>query len=175
MRMRRGNKSVHPLGSISVSLFCSSFVLLLSCVCCIRLDLEFLCSFSATFHSYLCTFSHTSANSYSYSFSLFFSFLSTVILFFYLILHHTIQCFTSLLPSNGNNRNGGGGGYQKRDPNEEFFCRSNFLSLNALQMIEQVRIIYMYICLCACVCVLVCVCFPHSVVSSLQQVNHQCS
>ena len=35
-------------------------------------------------------------------------------------------------------RNGSGVGYQKRNPGEEQFCRDNFLSISALQMIDQV-------------------------------------
>ena len=77
-------------------------------------------------------------------------------LFYSSFLHYIIRCISFLLLSNSNNRNGGGGGYQKRNPNEELFCRDNFLSLNALQMIEQVSIICL---LCVCVCSLcLCVC-----------------
>ena len=59
--------------------------------------------------------------------------------------------YLSIYSGNGNGRHGGGGGYQKRNPNEELFCRDNFLSLNALQMIEQV--LTMCVCVCACMCV----------------------
>ena len=64
--------------------------------------------------------------------------------------------YLSIYSGNGNGRHGGGGGYQKRNPNEELFCRDNFLSLNALQMIEQV--LTMCVCAIVCVCVYACVC-----------------
>ena len=51
-----------------------------------------------------------------------------------------------ILCSGSRNSNGGGSGsgsgsgsgYQKRNPGEEQFCRDNFLSISALQMIDQV-------------------------------------
>ena len=70
--------------------------------------------------------------------------------------HYNSIIHLSIYSGNGNSRHGGGGGYQKRNPNEELFCRDNFLSLNALQMIEQV--LTMCMCLCVCVCMYVCMC-----------------
>jgi hypothetical protein len=46
--------------------------------------------------------------------------------------------YVSFSGRNGAGGGGGGGGYQKRNPAEELFCRDNYLSLSALQMIEQV-------------------------------------
>jgi HrpA-like RNA helicase len=37
------------------------------------------------------------------------------------------------------NSRGGSGGYQKRNPEEEKYCRDNYLSVNSLQLIDQMR------------------------------------
>jgi hypothetical protein len=72
---------------------------------------------------------------FSSSSSSFFSLVSSFVSssnFFLILLHSSPSSFS------GRNGGGGGTGYQKRNPAEELFCRDNYLSLNALQMIEQV-------------------------------------
>ena len=49
-----------------------------------------------------------------------------------------ILCSGSRYSNGGGSGSGSGSGYQKRNPGEELFCRDNFLSISALQMIDQV-------------------------------------
>ena len=63
-----------------------------------------------------------------------YEFMRTLLNFLFMI----ILCSGSRYSNGGGSGSGSGSGYQKRNPGEELFCRDNFLSISALQMIDQV-------------------------------------